>query len=110
GGGTATSFNSGDRTWSNPENALTEDGNFASIDGFGTTDQLRITNFGFNVSGTISGISVRIKWQGAEADEFIEDVISLLYNDTLIGDNKATGSGIPSTLTNKTFGGESDTW
>jgi len=106
GGGTA---------WSNPSYAGIQDGNYATSD-IGKNDVtqwLQPQQYGFNIESdaTIVGIKMDVYHYSENSGNVSDSQVYLL--DTASGhkgSNYATGSGIPTSPTWKTFGGPTDLW
>lgn len=96
--------------WSNPSNAATENGVHAvcTMGLFDSSNYLKATNFGFDVSGTIDGIVVEVK-RFASAGAVAGTEYRLVIGGTVSGDNKAEGAW-PGSLAYGTFGGAADKW
>lgn len=76
------------------------------------TDELRLSNFGFSITGTVTGITVEtLGWANAGSANYT--TVQLFTSPgTNVGTNKATGA-LPTTDPNTnytTWGGTSDTW
>lgn len=105
-------------TGSAPTDASANDSGYTSMshasnwDSGETSDELRLSNFGFNITGTVTGITVDVLgWANAGSASYT-DVILFTAPGTEVGDNKATGS-LPTSdpsSTYTTFGSSSDTW
>lgn len=96
----------GPNAWSNPSNALTDNGSSASwgaTGGGAQSNEIQLTNFGFALpsNAVIDGVSVTVDRTqfSAYSTQF------RLYNTTLTGTNK----DLLATL-NPTFGGYGDLW
>lgn len=97
-------------SWSGISNVFASDNAYASFtdNGFGqTTYWLEITDFGFAVSGTISGFEVNVECHKAGGSlQFFS--IQLMKAGARVGDNIASGdidNDFQSTDTTLTFGG-----
>ena len=104
-------------TWADPENAKADDGSIAvnvmNKDDYG--DWLHCYTFGFSTSdipdgSTIDGIEVVIERKGSHTDKILDSALYLYYNGSNRGDNKASATCYPTTLTAKTYGGAADLW
>jgi hypothetical protein len=108
----------GDGNWTNPDNVKAADASVAtgvtSHSGFSITNALTLTDFGFSVpaSASVTGIQVEINRKGTNAfDGGINDEkVQLVIGGTPSGDDKASVSPWPSTLTVASYGGQSDLW
>ena len=106
---------SGDNDWLTPSNVGADDGSEAQItaatyDSGDHSYRLMATNFGFDVAGTINGITVEIDrrcFAGTARDQEVR-----LYNasSTLVGDDKATATAWPVSTAVATYGASNDTW
>jgi hypothetical protein len=108
GSGTATGTGT---TWSNPGNITADDNTEATLpSGFGASQQLVATSFGFSVSASsIDGIEVTV---GARyTASTIQAITAQLRNasGTLVGSTKSV-SVSSGTETTYTLGGSADTW
>lgn len=94
--------------WNNPENALVEDGLFAST--AATTQLIRLKGFNPNIpmNATIQGIQFDIKEQGVTA--VIDSVVELILPSGTTSNNKSLFVDWPTTLGFITYGGPTDTW
>jgi hypothetical protein len=115
-GGTFASVDDGASVdWTTPSNAQTSNDSrtIASAVGGGPTtetDFLDITNFGFNVSGTINGIEVSVERRKTGSGTLEDSTIQLIKGGTAQGDNKAVAGAWPASDTVATYGGASDLW
>lgn len=101
----------GSTAWTNPGNAATENGVYATCTPgpFDSSQYLKATNFGFaSVSGTVNGITVEVK-RFASAGALIGTEYRLVIGGTVSGSNLAEGAW-PGTLAYGTFGGVSNLW
>lgn len=108
----ASSIPSGDDAWSNPSNALTENGSSAScsLSGTGVSQVLEVHNFGFSVptDATIDGVVAEIKRSGGG---FTSDTtVKLMVGGSMVGTNKAAAGFWDGSLTFATYGGAADLW
>jgi len=115
--GTAANVAGTGSDWSSPTNAQARDvTNLATsaIPAFGATDYLRCTNFGLSADvpdgATIDGIIVRINRKASLADILLDSDLKLWNGSTVIGDNKASATLYPTSLTDKDYGTASDKW
>jgi len=111
----------GNPEWLSPDNAKTDDNNYAnsSVGKGGVSDWLRLTSFGFDGGGglpegaTVEGIEVQYKRAANAADVITDSVIYLRDSSGQVGDNKASATKWATSKETKTYptsGGESDTW
>jgi hypothetical protein len=115
--GTGANFNDGGTTvWSNPTNAQGDTTNTAAtvnigVNG-GTSQRLRLSNFGFNVptDGTILGVLVSIERRAANTARHYWNNIQLLNSGVEEGDNKSDGTVINAVKSFTNFGGNADLW
>ena len=109
--------------WSNPGNAQTLDGNYAtsniSLGGLGATaysDYLEVTGFGFNIpaSATICGIEVDVQRSVSTflgLGGFTDDKsIQVLKGGSLTPSNLASGSHWPGSVADAVYGGSGVLW
>jgi hypothetical protein len=106
--------------WSNPGNITASNNSraLASLNATNTTTQiLRATSFGFTAAdippgSAVVGIEVEIERQkGSGGSNTATDLLIRLRNASgQAGDDKATGTGWPSTDGTATYGGGADTW
>jgi hypothetical protein len=119
--GSGTSVSSGDAnevTWTTPENITAADSLVAAITAatFDSPDPsfyLLASNFGFSipVGSTIDGIQVDINRRSIIANSGVDNELRLQDDTaTLVGDDKASATVWPNTLTTATYGGAADTW
>jgi len=111
----------GSLAWTNPSNAFSNNGNYAyciySDAGSTTTQYLKATNFGFNISSaaTIIGIEVQFEkfaW-GIDNDNYPEDLrVSLVKSDgSFSTTNRANSDSWPENDgTYVSYGSSTDTW
>lgn len=114
--GTAANFNDGGNTaWTNPTNVQGDTtGTFASAAPASNghiTQQLRATNFGFDVptEATIDGVVVEYERDGSNNNRFADHTVQLLAGGSLVGENRNPGQS----WNNKVFqtvGAEDDLW
>lgn len=114
--GTAANVeNEGHSPWSNYDNIKADDTSSASCqtdsspDKF-PSDYLTATNFGFTSTdipsgATINGIEFVINRQGSEADSQYDFQLYMLKAGTQHGDNLASATKWPTSLTDATYGG-----
>jgi hypothetical protein len=114
--GTAANVaNGGYAVWSNVDNIKADDSKSAIICTTGTadknpTDYLTATNFGFTSTdipsgATINGIEFVINRQGSETDSQYDYQLYMLKAGTQHGDNLASATKWPTSLTDATYGG-----
>ena len=106
---------SGTESWSNKDNAKTEDGffAFASWAGDKESEYLKLNNLispGIPVGANIDGIEARIKRE--QSGDMYDASLRLVVGGTISGDDKAdTGTNWPtSNAWSGTYGGPTDTW
>lgn len=115
-GAAANNADAGDTAWSNPNNALADDGSNASatLTALDTSQYLHLGNFGFAIpdGATIDGAVVRV--QRAEVGGFgtcRDHTVQLIVGGSRTGDNKAdTGNDWPTTMTDADYGASNDGW
>mgnify|MGYP006953630230 CR=1 FL=1 len=114
--GTAANVNNGGYfQWSNVDNIKADDSDSALTCTNGTadknpTDYLTATNFGFTstdipTGATINGIEFVINRAGSEADSQYDYQLYMLKAGTQHGDNLASATKWPTSLTDATYGG-----
>lgn len=103
---------SGDVVWANVDNAKLSDDSDASrsLTPGQTSHYLKATNFGFAIpsGATIIGIELVVEHAGPLGIVEIEHRI--VKGGTITGDDKSTGSGLPTTDNLETFGSSADLW
>ena len=117
------SFTGSNFAFSNPTYVFASDNSYATATGAftlfflsGKTDYLIASNFNFNipVGATICGITVDIEKSSANIVNLLssieDNVVSLVMNGALTGNNEATTSAWPSTDSWTSYGSSSDTW
>lgn len=115
------SVSSGDAnevTWATPTNIQDADADEAQVvaatfDSPDPTFYLYGRGYGFTIpdGSTIDGITVEINRRSIIANSGVDTEVRLLdANRALIGDNKATATVWPTSLTIATYGGAADTW
>ncbi|OGH13360.1 MAG: hypothetical protein A2860_02525 [Candidatus Levybacteria bacterium RIFCSPHIGHO2_01_FULL_37_33] len=99
--------------YANNDSTVTTYGSTTNWDAGETTDEVRLANFGFNITGTVTGITVEILgWESLSGSANYTDVILFTTEGTEVGADKATGA-LPTSdpgSTYQTFGGAADTW
>lgn len=114
----------GTQAWSNPTNALADDGIFASAvsvgSGSATTHYLDVTNFGFSIpsNATVQGIQVDIERKSSTASSVCgatntacdNSIVIINSSGTLGSTNKATTTVWPTTEAFASYGGSADLW
>lgn len=114
--GSITELNIGSVSWSNLNNALTENGVFASVVLPGAqTNGLIASNFGFTIDGgkTIQGIRAGIKKRETSGANCLEFLVGLTKDAgaNLVGDNKNDFVNFwPAVAAYVNYGGPSDLW
>ena len=102
--------------WANPGNATANDGTEAIVSFTGvnqTSDALDCDNFGFAIpaGATIDGIVLTVeKRESSTATNCRDSSIRLFKAGALEGDDKATATEWPTTLTDVSYGGAADLW
>lgn len=109
----------GTNAWSNVSSALTDDNDHAySPDGppsYAPTHNLKFTNFGFNVSGTIQGIVVEVKGYAPNNGAGVparDDKIRIVKGGAIGTNDKSNATNWPGTWpgTYRTYGSSTDLW
>ncbi|UPA22647.1 hypothetical protein K8942_00325 [Candidatus Peribacteria bacterium] len=113
-GGTFSSGGGGTIAWSNPSNAASQNGTYASaaVTGADRLSQLlNATNFSFPIASndTIDGVMAEIYWSDNNGGAWSEDTIMLIKNGSTTGTDKGIGA-TPSINTYTTYGGAADLW
>jgi hypothetical protein len=116
--GTAANVDNGEYyAWSNVDNIKADDSDSARVLTNGKADKnpsdyLTATNFGFTSTdipsgATINGIEFVINRKGSEADSQYDYQLYMLKAGTQHGDNLASATYWPTSLTDATYGGAS---
>lgn len=108
----------GTATWSSPSNITLDNGSsFAFIGSFSfgvTSHYLEGSSFNFSIptGATIDGIMLSFKKANTSQNGTVHDsTVSLVTSGgSVSGDNKATATAWPISLTNATYGSSSDLW
>lgn len=113
-GGTFSSGGGGTIAWSNPSNAASQDGSYASaaVTGADRLSQLlNATNFSFPIASndTIDGVMAEIYWSDNGGGAWSEDTVMLIKNGSTTGTDKGIGA-TPTINTYTTHGGATDLW
>ena len=112
-GGTFTSDGSGEVAWTNPSRVASSNNQYATaaLGVIDTSAVLIVTNFGFSVAGTVSGIAVAVERKGSVASEILDLTANLYLSGSPRGSDKADLENLwPSADTVKTYGGAADLW
>lgn len=102
--------------WANPGNITDPDSPYAtaSVSAGNTTNYLRGTNYGFNIpsNATILGIQVAIRRTSNQSLGYgmRDNVVSLVKDNTIVGNNLATTSIWPTSFGIANYGGTSNLW
>ncbi len=104
-------------TWTDVNNALTQDNSYASAiltQANNTSHYLEVTDFGFAISSaaTIEGIVVEVDRRESSGTPLrvFDNSIKLVKGGTIGGDDKSTGASWPTSDTYASYGGASDLW
>ena len=105
-------------TWDDVSNALAQDNFYASAiltQGNNTSHYLKVTNFGFAISGyaTIEGIEVKVdRRENTVPLKVFDNSIRLVQDGTPSGDDRSAGAEWPSSDTNdyESYGNSTDLW
>jgi len=78
-------------------------------------DWLYCSQFGFSTSdipdgSTIDGIEVEIRRKGGDVNQYTDSALYLYYNGANRGDNEASATIYPTSLTDKLYGGSNSLW
>lgn len=100
--------------WTNPGNITADDGSLATASISFSADfspYLKGTGFGFNLpsTATVTGIILDIN-RRKDAFDAIDNTVKIVKGGTVVGDNKASGTSYPASLTVASYGGVSDLW
>lgn len=106
---------SGAVNWSNPGNAISKDGVYATAALSSTnltTHCLQVTGAGFNIptNATINGITVTITRRASAASSARDNTVQLLVGGTASGTNLATTTSWPTTAAAATYGSSTSLW
>jgi hypothetical protein len=99
--------------WTNLTNVATEDGNFATVNVFGSVKYLKSTKFGFNIpnGSLINGIIVDVKRKKGGIDSIKDAYVYIVKSDDSYGSlNKASMNLWTTTNTYESHGDSSDLW
>ncbi len=103
----------GSTAWTNPGNAASDDGSYATagMAGATTTQYLKATNFGFSLPGgsTVNGIGVAINRKGTLTRNS-DSELRLVVGGSVSGDDKASATTWTTSDATATYGGSSDLW
>ncbi len=95
--------------WTNPTNALTNNGTYATVAGANTSRYLALTGFGFaSQTGVTDGITARAELSKVNGGS--ESSIKLIVGGTITGNDKSTGALLNDADTVHTYGGAADKW
>lgn len=125
--GTASSDSSGaDGAWTNPNNAKAADGSFAVTPGLtGISSNLSLTNCGFSVTGTITGLAAErqgkanVSSSGGSGGRIMDDSVTLLglttSSEKALSNNAnrwltTNGYSNASNASGLIYGGDGDLW
>lgn len=105
----------GSVAWSNPSQADTSDGLYATASVIASqSNYLKATNFGFAlpVGATVVGVvpEFQRKWNGVGPAAPTDTETKLVKGGTVQGDNKSAGASWSTTEAYVSFGGASDLW
>lgn len=100
--------------WSNPGNAASSNGTYATSNiAEETSNHLKVTNFtmGVPAGATINGVEFTVEVDAGAGDTITDDRVMVVIGGTVqTGHNKATGVNWPSSDTVRTYGGAADLW
>jgi hypothetical protein len=100
--------------WTNPGNITANDSVVATVTVTTTnSDWLVANNFGFSIpsGSTIDGIVATVNASANASSSAVDNGAFLIHaNSSFSPSNQATNSALPTTLTDKTYGGSSSTW
>jgi hypothetical protein len=108
----ATSGGAG-TAWNNTNLIYTDNNNSASVDG--TSEQLLSTNYGFNIpaGSIINGIELEIDRRTSATNgtrTATDNVVRLIKNGNVVGDNKANATNYGTGFAVITYGSPTDLW
>lgn len=108
----ASCATSGSPAWTNPTNALLDDGIFATVSVAGLTGTLTWTDFSFAVptGATIAGIKAEVWVKSTNPAGSADFSAKLVVGGVEVGANKATGTILLSGGSIITYGGATDLW
>lgn len=107
---------SGTEDWTSVSNITADDGSVATtganLANLEVTKDLKATNYGFAIptNATITGIEVIIDRRATGANDIEDASLRLIKGGTVQGNDKASGTDWPTTMTNATYGSSSDLW
>lgn len=109
----ANDASSGTTAWGLPDRITADDANYTEIACIASAESqwLKATNFGFAISGTVTGVTAGVYRQNTTG-QLADAEVRLVFAgsiDTLGGDRSA-GANWSGSFTLDTFGGTSDTW
>jgi hypothetical protein len=98
--------------WTNPSDAATSNNLYAYGGGGGTSNYLKCSNFGFSIpsGATIDGITVEIEKKRTPYCTVTDNVVSLVKNGVISGNNYRSTDNWNLTDTYSTYGGSTDLW
>jgi len=113
-GSTFTSAGGGTVAWSNPSNAASQNGSYATaaVTGGNRVSQLlNATGFSFPVASndTVDGIMAEVYWSDDNGGAWSEHTVTLLKGGTAAGTDKGIGA-TPTINTYTVHGGAADLW
>lgn len=111
GGTVATDNADNGRVWVNPNNVLTNDGNFAVMNvppGGTGANSLNVTGFGFGIAATSTILGIQVEVEGQTTTPTNPLSIVLLKSGSPIG--SIENAALPASNGFVTFGGSSDLW
>ncbi len=104
-------------TWTAPSNIVADDTDYATASFTNNGEistYLQATNYGFSIpaGATINGIQVSIMRQSSSATggNINDNRVSLIKEGTIIGDNKADGTGWPTSMAEANYGATDNLW
>lgn len=109
--GTASSQGAETAFWSNPSNAEADDGSYTTATLFGSdsSQQLRLTNFGFSIPGgsSIDGLELSIEKSKTGSGNIKDDSLSFRLSGGDVGSGFADSGDWPGSDAVTTYGGSS---
>ncbi|MCB9185744.1 MAG: hypothetical protein H6601_03275 [Flavobacteriales bacterium] len=106
----------GNRSWENRDNAENSDNSYAKVRNLCLTYPLSkcfdIEHFhpDLNANDIISGIEVSIERKAEHANSVVDEVVQLIMDGNVIGENRAKPGAWSTSEMQITYGGSNDTW
>ena len=102
----------GSLNWTGPANAQTSNDSYATaaLAAEEVTNYLKVTNLSFGVTGVVQGIRVRVERKASAATWIVDAAVRLVKGDVVVGEDKATSAGWPTSDAYVSYGDDSDLW